>query len=90
MRRRGRVNLFAGFSVGDSATMDINAIHYREILVTGSFGLGRIHFERALDLIASRRIDMEPFVTHRFGLAGLGEALATAEGGSAIKVAIMS
>lgn len=90
VRRRGRVNLFAGFSVGDSAKIDINAIHYREILVTGSFGLGRVHFERALDLIASRRIDVEPFVTHRFGLAGLGEALATAEGGSAIKVAILS
>ncbi len=90
VRRRGRVNLFAGFSVGDSATIDINAIHYREILVTGSFGLCRVHFERALDLIASRRIDVAPFVTHRFGLAGLGEALATAEGGSAIKVAILS
>jgi L-iditol 2-dehydrogenase len=90
VRRRGRVNLFAGFSVGDSAKLDINAIHYREILLTGSFGLSRLHFERALDLIASRRIDVEPFVTHRFGLAGLGEALATAEGGSAIKVAILS
>ena len=90
VRRRGRVNLFAGFSIGDSATMDINSIHYREILVTGSFGLSRLHFERALDLIASRRIDLAPFVTHRFGLAGIGEALATAEGGSAIKVAILS
>ncbi len=89
VRRRGRVNLFAGFSVSDSATMDINAIHYRELLVTGSFGLSRVHFERALDLIASRRIDVASFVTHRFGLPMLGDALATAEGGSAIKVAIM-
>ncbi len=90
VRRRGRVSLFAGFSVGDSAPLDINAIHYGELVVTGSFGLSRVHFERALDLVATRRIDVAPFVTHRFELPSLGEALATAENGSALKVAIVN
>ena len=90
VRRRGRVSLFAGFSAGDSASLDINLIHYSEIVLTGSFGLSRIHYERALALIASGRIDVAPFITHRFGLPAIAEALATAETGAAIKVAIMN
>lgn len=90
IRRRGRVSLFAGFSMGETAPLDVNAIHYRELVLTGSFGLGRVHFERALDLIATGRIDVAPFVTHRFGLPAIAEALATAEQGAAIKVAVMA
>ena len=89
-RRRGRISLFAGFSNGDGARVDVNAIHYRELLLTGSFGLSRVHFERALDLIASGRIDVLPFITHRFDLPDIGEALAEAERGTAIKVAIIN
>ena len=89
VRRRGRVSLFAGFSIGDSAPLDINLIHYSELVLTGSFGLSRIHFARALDLIASGRMDVKPFVTHRFELPSIAEALATAEQGTAIKVAIL-
>lgn len=90
VRRRGRVSLFAGFSVGDSAPLDVNAIHYRELVVTGAFGLSRVHFERALELIANGRIDVAPLVTHRFELPSIAEALAVAEGGTAIKVAILN
>ena len=90
VRRRGRVSLFAGFSVGDSAPLDINLIHYSELVLTGSFGLSRSHFERALDLITTGRIDVKPFVTHRFALPAIAEALATAEKGAAIKVAILN
>lgn len=90
VRRRGRVSLFAGFSVGDSAPLDVNLIHYSELVLTGSFGLSRRHFERALDLIGSGRIDVKPFVTHRFALPSIVEALATAEQGAAIKVAILN
>jgi L-iditol 2-dehydrogenase len=90
VRRRGRVSLFAGFSVGDSAPLDINLIHYSELVLTGSFGLSRAHFERALDLIATGRIDVKPFVTHRFELSAMTEALATAEQGTAVKVAILN
>ena len=90
VRRRGRVSLFAGFSVGDSAPLDINLIHYSEIILTGAFGLSRIHFERALDFLARKRVDVAPFVTHRYGLPSLAEALATAERGAAIKVAIVN
>ena len=90
VRRRGRVSLFAGFSVGDTALLDVNLIHYGELLVTGASGLSRLQFERALDLLGSGHLDVASFVTHRFGLASIAEAIRTAEGGAAIKVAILN
>jgi L-iditol 2-dehydrogenase len=89
VRHRGRVSLFAGFSKGVQAEIDVNAIHYNELIVTGSFGLTRLQFERALNMIASGRLETASLLTHRFGLDEIGAALATAEQGSAIKVAIV-
>lgn len=86
----GRVSLFAGFSKGETGEMDVNAIHYREITVTGAFGLSRKDFDRAFDMVASGQLDLKPMITHRFALDEITEALAVAEGGSAIKVAVLN
>jgi L-iditol 2-dehydrogenase len=88
VRPRGRVNLFAGFSKGVQAELDVNAIHYGELTVTGAFGLTRLQFQTALHLIASGKIEVKSMLTHRFGLSDIRQALATAEQGSAIKVVI--
>lgn len=88
-RPRGRVNLFAGFSKGVTAELDVNAIHYNELTVTGAFGLTRQQFQQALHLIATGQIEVESMLTHHFGLADISIALATAEQGTAIKVAIV-
>lgn len=89
VRNRGRVSLFAGFSKGVQAEIDVNAIHYGEIMVTGSFGLTRLQFERSLQLIASGHLKLDSLLTHRFGLSEIETALQVAEQGSAIKVAIV-
>jgi L-iditol 2-dehydrogenase len=88
-RKRGRVSLFAGFPKGVNAELDVNAIHYGELMVTGSFGLTRLQFGQALHLIASGQLKLDSLLTHRFGLADIETALQVAEQGSAIKVAIM-
>ena len=88
-RKRGRISLFAGFSRDDTAVMDVNAIHYNELKITGSFGLTRLQFTRALALIASGRLDLGSLLTHRFGLSEIEQALRVAEQGAAIKVAII-
>lgn len=90
VRHRGAVSLFAGFSAGETAQLDVNAIHYNEIIVTGSFGLDRLQFEKSLDMIASGRLEVESMLTHRFGLDEISAALETAERGDAIKVAILN
>ena len=88
VRLGGRVSLFAGFSKGVQAELDVNAIHYNELTVTGSFGLTRLTFERALKMIASGKLEVDSLLTHRFGLEDIVTALETAEQGAAIKVAI--
>ena len=87
---RGRVSLFAGFNKGQQAELDVNAIHYNELMITGSFGLTRLTFQRALGMIASGQLEMKSLVTHRFGLSDIKLALDTAEQGSAIKVAVLN
>jgi L-iditol 2-dehydrogenase len=89
VRPRGRINYFAGFSKGVLAALDVNAIHYDELTVTGAFGLSRAYFRRALDLIATGEIEVASLLTHRFPLAEIATAMAAAEQGSAIKVAVM-
>ena len=85
----GRISLFAGYSKGEMAEMDVNAIHYRELTVTGAFGQSRRDFDRAFDMVASGQLDLKPMITHRFALKDIAEALAVAEGGAAIKVAVL-
>ncbi|CAN5488506.1 zinc-dependent dehydrogenase [soil metagenome] len=89
VRTRGRVSLFAGFSQVSEMMMDGNAIHYRELTVRGSFGLSRRHFERAIDLLSGGRFPVESLLTHRFALSDIGAALAAAETGAGLKVAIL-
>jgi L-iditol 2-dehydrogenase len=89
VRKRGRVSLFAGFPRETLAALDVNAIHYGELTVTGAFGLTRLQFDNALKLIASGDLKVDPLITHRFGLPDIETALEVAEQGSAIKVAII-
>jgi L-iditol 2-dehydrogenase len=88
VRNRGRVSLFAGFNKGMQAELDVNAIHYNELIVTGAFGLTRLLFERSLNLIATGRLKLDSLLTHRFKLAEIETAIKVAEQGSAIKVVI--
>ena len=57
--------------------------------MTGSFGLSRLDYATALGVIASRRIDTSDMITHRYPLERLEEAFGMAEGGGAMKVAIL-
>jgi len=84
----GRISLFAGFSRGETADMDINAIHYQELTVTGAFGLSRRDYDRSFDIIASGQIQLSDMITHRFALDDVKQAFAVAESGEAIKVVI--
>lgn len=86
----GRISLFAGFSKGESAEMDVNAIHYNELMVTGAFGLSRSDYDQAFELVASQRLDLKPFLTHRFALDDGMQAFEAAESGEAVKVAIIN
>ena len=84
----GRVSLFAGFSKGEMASLDVNAIHYDELRLTGAFGLTRHDYTATMEMIADGRIDLSDMVTHRFCLNDIEQAFAMAESGAAMKVAV--
>lgn len=88
VRRNGRLNLFAGFDAGTSAVIDPNAIHYKQITVTGASESRRRDYAEAMELIRSGKVDISPLVTHRFSLDEYEEAFRVASDGSALKVAL--
>ena len=90
VRKGGRVNLFAGFSVGATATIDVNLIHYNEIIVSGASALTRRDYEVALHLLASGRVEASSLVTHRFGIDEALGAFDEAGSGRALKVALLN
>lgn len=88
-RKRGYVNLFAGFSVGDMPPVDVNKIHYKEIKVTGTSASSRKDHEVAIRLLSNNNIDASKIISHKFSLDEADEAFRIAESGAGIKVGII-
>jgi L-iditol 2-dehydrogenase len=88
VRKGGRVNLFAGFSTGAMSEIDVNLIHYNEIIVTGASALTRQGYELALNMLSTGQIDANSLITHRFEVSDSLAAFDEAGSGRALKVAI--
>jgi threonine dehydrogenase-like Zn-dependent dehydrogenase len=85
----GRLCLFAGLSNGEgTAQLDTNTIHYRNLVVTGMTGGAPRDYRTALKLIASRRIDVRPVISHIFPMRELGRAYEVALSGAGLKIVI--
>ena len=84
----GRISLFAGFSNGETAAMDVNDIHYRELEVVGAFGLTRAAFDKSFDLLISKSLNLREMITDEFPLDEIEEAFKVSASGNAIKVLI--
>jgi L-iditol 2-dehydrogenase len=76
----GRLVLFAGFGNQGRATVDLNAIHYRELTICGSEWIGTPphqhpeHYEQARDVLSSGKLSCARLISARCGLDGLEEA----------------
>lgn len=88
-RKGGRVNAFAGFPKGGTATIDPNDIHYGQLRVTGGSNSRRSDFAEALGLMERRQIDVESMVSHRFDLEDVVEAIEFSSSGEGVKVAVV-
>jgi L-iditol 2-dehydrogenase len=89
VRKGGTVLEFGGCPPGTEVKVDAEMVHYGELRVQGAFHANPVHFRRALDLIASRVIDVRPLVTGRMRLEEIRRAfdvLSTSK--TEIKVAI--
>ncbi|THF82251.1 alcohol dehydrogenase catalytic domain-containing protein [Cohnella fermenti] len=88
-RNRARVNFFGGLPKDRSlVTLDTNLIHYKELFVHGAHGSLPRHHRQAVHLINSGLIDMKKFITHRYPLEQIEEAIRTAESHAGLRVII--
>jgi L-iditol 2-dehydrogenase len=89
VRKGGTVLEFGGCPPGTQIKVDTELLHYGEVTVRGAFHAAPLHFKKALNLIASRTIDVRPLVTRKMKLEEIKEAfeiLCTIK--SEIKIAI--
>jgi len=73
-RKGGTVLEFGGCPLGTEIKVNAEQLHYGELTILGTFHTTPLHFRKALDLIASRTIDVRPLVTRKMKLDDIKEA----------------
>jgi threonine dehydrogenase-like Zn-dependent dehydrogenase len=87
----GRLCLFGGLSKDTGrVSLDTNAIHYGNLLVTGSTGGSVADFRVALKLVAGQRMELSRIVSDIFRLDNLQQAYDKALSGAAGKVVLVA
>ena len=85
----GRLCLFAGLPKDKpEATINANAVHYKNLLVTGTTGGSNKDYRKALGLIQSGRVDVRQIISHRFSLREMGQAYEIALAGKGMKIVL--
>ena len=88
--KAGRVNFFAGLPKSSPiAPLDVNQIHYKELVVTGSYSEKKSDFQAAFALLHSGRFPADKIITHRLPLDQIAEGFRLMETGEALKVCIL-
>lgn len=86
----GRINFFGGLSKDDSIIrLDSNAVHYKELIVTGTTACSTYDCLKAAEIVNSGRIDLSPLITSQFPLAQAVEAFAAAADGRNLRVTLV-
>lgn len=89
VKRRGRINLFAGLPKGSPPlVLDSNILHYKEAFLFGSHGSVPRHHRLALELLSSGRISAKKYISHKFSLDQIKEAFSVVENRQGMKVII--
>jgi len=88
-KNRARVSFFGGLPKDKSmVTLDTNIIHYKELFISGAHGAMPIHHSKAVDLIASGRININKYISHMYPLSEITTAFKTAEDQSGLRVIV--
>jgi L-iditol 2-dehydrogenase len=88
-RKGGAVSLFASLPKGDSdITFDSRAIHYGELRVTGASDSRPEHVVRALELMASGKLDLSQMITHRLPLSDIHQGFELMKSKQSLKVMV--
>jgi L-iditol 2-dehydrogenase len=74
VRKGGTVLEFGGCPPGTEIKVNAEQLHYGETTVLGTFHATPLHFRKALNLIASKTIDVAPLITRKMPLERIKEA----------------
>jgi L-iditol 2-dehydrogenase len=85
----GALCLYAPPDPGQALGLDGHALYVGEVDVCASYSAGPGDMRRALELIATGRVDPAPLITHRLPLERTGEALELARTGGAVKALVL-
>jgi L-iditol 2-dehydrogenase len=66
VRAGGVINMFAGVPEGSIINLDLRKLHYKQYYLTGSSGTAPSHMKKALDLMASGKVNLAPIISARF------------------------
>jgi L-iditol 2-dehydrogenase len=69
----GVINLFAGIYPPTKLEIDPGDVHYRQLMLTGSYQATRYHYEVALKLIAMGMVKVRPLISEIIPLSRLKE-----------------
>lgn len=86
----GFVNLFGGVAkeLPDTVRFPNNFMHYRQFSVGGSFSQTREHHKKALEYLASGKINTKKLITHKFRLDEIKKAFEAVQNAEGLKVMI--
>lgn len=84
----GTLCLYAPPAPGAPVPLDGSELFLRELTVTASYSAGPRDMRAALELIATRRIDPRPLVSHRLPLEETARALELQRSATALKVVV--
>ncbi|MCR4402666.1 MAG: alcohol dehydrogenase catalytic domain-containing protein [Firmicutes bacterium] len=70
----GILNVFAGLYPESHLSLDLNAVHYKQVTITGSHDFNHTHFDAAVNLIVRGRVNVRKLISHVVPLAELEEA----------------
>jgi L-iditol 2-dehydrogenase len=85
----GVLCLYAPPGPGRMLDLDGLSLYRREIDVVASYSAGPADMRAAYELLAGRRVDPGPWITHRLGLEDTGRALDLARSGQAVKALVL-
>jgi len=88
VRHRGYVNLFGGLKNQPKLCIDSNLIHYKECFVMGSHGALPRHHEKAVNLIDTKKVHAEKYISKTFPLKDIQAAFDYHESRKGLKVVI--
>ena len=86
--KQGAINLFAGFPPDTTAALDVNLLHYNELILTGSQNATADQFRRTADLLPALT-GLDALTTHRFDIAHASGAYTTRDDPAALKTIVL-